>query len=465
NNNNNNNNNNNVAVAENRKDEKKLSSSSSWTNNGNRYLYRQKVCPRTVILSPSRELAMQTNEQAQKFVWKTGLRSAVLYGGGDLLQQLNEMRQDGCAIVVATPGRLYDLIRSGEVSMEAVEFCVLDEGDRMLDMGFLPQVQGIVREMPRKGSRQTVMLSATFPPNVQKLAQEFLHQHLFLAIGRVGSTHVFIRQKMVRVEDRDKLKHLIDLLTTCKGLCLIFVETRKNANNIENQLVREGFDAISLHGDRSQSEREHALSVFRSGKCPILVATDVAARGLDIPNVLWVFNYDLPKHIDAYVHRIGRTGRCGHTGNAISFVNDKDIPLLSRLLCLLKESKQEVPQWLIDMAVSCPHLDTWTSRHKFQSQMQSQLQSLPLQSQQQQYFYGQEYGYYPNYYSNHIFSHPLSERSTFGNRPFFNSGFTDQPRLTYQSREQNYERRPLKYGPMQMQTTHFLPRPKLESDN
>jgi len=130
---------------------------------------------------------------------------------------------------------------------------------------------------------------------------------------------------------------------------LIFVETRRDANSVENQLIREGFDAISIHGDRTQKEREHALSVFRSGKCPVLVATDVAARGLDIPNVKWVVNYDLPNNVEAYVHRIGRTGRCGHEGNAVAFVNDKNKPILQDLVHLLRETKQEVPQWFSEM--------------------------------------------------------------------------------------------------------------------
>jgi len=206
-----------------------------------------------------------------------------------------------------------------------------------------------------------LMFSATFPPEIQKLAQEFLGDYLFLAVGRVGSTNTFIRQKMVYVEDREKLKQLTDLLPTCEGLTLIFVETRRDANDVENQLIRQGFDAISIHGDRSQREREHALAMFRNGKCPILVATDVAARGLDIPNVLWVVNYDLPNNVEAYVHRIGRTGRCGHDGNAVAFVNDKNKPVLQDLLHLLRETKQDVPQWFSEMVYK-NRRDAWDKR-------------------------------------------------------------------------------------------------------
>jgi len=213
----------------------------------------------------------------------------------------------------------------------------------------MPQIKDIIREMPLKGVRQTLMFSATFPSEIQKLAQEFLDSYLFLAVGRVGSTNTFIRQKMIFAEDRDKLKQLMEILPTCEGLTLIFVETRRDANTVESQLIKEGVNAISIHGDRSQREREHALSMFRSGKCPVLVATDVAARGLDIPNVLWVVNYDLPNNIEAYVHRIGRTGRCGHDGNAVAFVNDKNKPVFQDLVHLLRETKQDVPQWFSEM--------------------------------------------------------------------------------------------------------------------
>ncbi|ETO22562.1 hypothetical protein RFI_14635 [Reticulomyxa filosa] len=325
-----------------------MTSSPPNKRNDRPFYHRGKATPRAVILSPTRELAIQIEEQARKFLWKTGMRSVVVYGGADAGSQLKNLSR-GCELIVATPGRLLDFMETGKVSVEAVQFCVLDEGDRMLDMGFMPQIQDIIREMPRKGSRQTLMFSATFPREIQELAQEFLEDYLFLAVGRVGSTNTFIRQKMVFVEDRDKLKQLMGTLPSCEGLTLIFVETRRDANTVEDELIREGFNAISIHGDRTQKEREHALSMFRSGKCPVLVATDVAARGLDIPNVLWVINYDLPNNIEAYVHRIGRTGRCGHDGTAIAFVNDKNKPVLQDLIHLLRETKQDVPQWFSEM--------------------------------------------------------------------------------------------------------------------
>ncbi|ETO21036.1 hypothetical protein RFI_16168 [Reticulomyxa filosa] len=324
-------------------------SSSDSGNNRRQSSFRSRVYPRAIILAPTRELAIQTEEQTRKFLWKTGMTSVVVYGGVQTGKQLRDLR-NGCEIIVATPGRLHDFIMRGVVCLDAVEFCVLDEGDRMLDMGFMPQVNELIQKMPKKGERQMLMFSATFPPEIQKLAQEFLQDYLFLAVGRVGSTNSFIRQTLVRVNARNKFEELVKLLQDCKGLCLVFVGTKRDAGFVENQLVREGLDAISIHGDRSQEEREHALAVFRNGKCPILVATDVAARGLDIPSVMWVINYDLPNNIEDYVHRIGRTGRCGNSGNAISFVTDSNANILKDLIHLLQENKQEIPGWCEEMA-------------------------------------------------------------------------------------------------------------------
>merc|ERR1719336_1694196 len=194
-----------------------------------------------------------------------------------------------------------------------------------------------------------MMFSATFPKEIQVLAQDFLHNYIFLAVGRVGSSTHLIEQKLQYVQNHNKVESLMDVLPHCDGLTLIFVATRRDADRIENILLEEGVEARSIHGDRTQYEREAALRDFRNGKCPFLVATDVAARGLDIPNVIWVINYDLPNQIDSYVHRIGRTGRCGNRGNALSFVNESNKPVLRDLLNTLQECGMDVPQWFVSM--------------------------------------------------------------------------------------------------------------------
>ncbi|CDR98025.1 DEAD/DEAH box helicase, putative [Babesia bigemina] len=309
--------------------------------------------PVCLVLSPTRELAMQTFNEARKFIYATGIRAVVLYGGSEVRKQLLDLER-GCDICVATPGRLADFIERCKVELKCVKYLVLDEADRMLDMGFAPQIRNIVnnRSMPQVG-RQTVMFSATFPKEIQQLARDFLHDYLYLAVGRVGSTNEFIRQRLLYADEEQKNRYLIKLLReNANGLVLIFVETKRRADTIEAFLLRENFMAVNIHGDRSQQDREEALRLFKTGERPILVATDVAARGLDINNITHVINCDLPSNIDDYVHRIGRTGRAGNVGIATSLVNETNRGILRDLLALLEESNQEVPQWFQKMVTA-----------------------------------------------------------------------------------------------------------------
>ncbi|GKC95429.1 DEAD-box ATP-dependent RNA helicase 37-like protein [Tanacetum coccineum] len=269
--------------------------------------------------------------------------------------QLRELER-GVDILVATPGRLVDLLERAKVSLEMIKYLALDEADRMLDMGFEPQIRKIVEQtdMPPPGARQTMLFSATFPREIQRLASDFLSNYIFLTVGRVGSSTDLIVQRVEYVQESDKRSHLMDLLHAQKDtgtngkqpLTLVFVETKKGADSLEHWLYSNGFPATTIHGDRSQPEREQALRSFKSGNTPILVATDVAARGLDIPHVSHVVNFDLPNDIDDYVHRIGRTGRAGKTGLATAFFNDNNTSLAKGLADLIQEANQEVPAWL-----------------------------------------------------------------------------------------------------------------------
>uniref|UniRef100_A0A1D1Z3Z3 RNA helicase n=1 Tax=Anthurium amnicola TaxID=1678845 RepID=A0A1D1Z3Z3_9ARAE len=311
--------------------------------------------PLALILSPTRELSCQTHEEARKFSYQTGVRVVVAYGGAPIHQQLRDLER-GVDILVATPGRLVDLLERARVSLKMIKYLVLDEADRMLDMGFEPQIRRIVEqvEMPLPGVRQTMLFSATFPQEIQRLASDFLSNYIFLAVGRVGSSTDLIAQRVEFVHDADKRNYLMDLLHVQRmsgaqgkqALTLVFVETKRGADSLEHWLCMNGFPATSIHGDRTQSEREQALRSFKSGIMPVMVATDVVGRGLDIPHVAHVINYDLPKDIDDYVHRIGRTGRAGKSGLATAFFNEGNRPLARSLVELMLEANQEVPAWL-----------------------------------------------------------------------------------------------------------------------
>ncbi|NXG41207.1 DDX3X helicase, partial [Psilopogon haemacephalus] len=319
---------------------------------------RRKQYPISLVLAPTRELAVQINEEARKFAYRSRVRPCVVYGGADIGQQIRDLER-GCHLLVATPGRLVDMMERGKIGLDFCKYLVLDEADRMLDMGFEPQIRRIVEQdtMPPKGVRHTMMFSATFPKEIQMLARDFLDEYIFLAVGRVGSTSENITQKVVWVEEVDKRSFLLDLLSATgkDSLTLVFVETKKGADALEDFLYHEGYACTSIHGDRSQRDREEALHQFRSGKSPILVATAVAARGLDISNVKHVINFDLPSDIEEYVHRIGRTGRVGNLGLATSFFNERNVNITKDLLDLLVEAKQEVPSWLENMAYEQHH--------------------------------------------------------------------------------------------------------------
>uniref|UniRef100_A0A0E0LD91 RNA helicase n=1 Tax=Oryza punctata TaxID=4537 RepID=A0A0E0LD91_ORYPU len=325
--------------------------------------------PRALVLAPTRELAaqvelmhfVQINEEAKKFSFQTGLRVVVAYGGTPMYNQLRDLER-GADILVATPGRLVDMVERSKVSLEAIKYLVMDEADRMLDMGFEPQIRKIVERMnmPRKSMRQTMLFSATFPPEIQRLASDFLSNYIFITVGRVGSSTDLIMQKVELLADGEKRGYLLDLLQRQsvgvansklqQPLTLVFVETKREADSLRYWLYSKGFPATAIHGDRTQQERESALRSFKTGLTPIMVATDVASRGLDVPNVAHVINYDLPKSIEDYVHRIGRTGRAGKAGAATAFFTESDQSLAKGLLELMTEAKQDVPDWLVQQA-------------------------------------------------------------------------------------------------------------------
>jgi ATP-dependent RNA helicase DDX3X len=269
----------------------------------------------------------------------------VCYGGAPIQGQMREL-DNGCNILVGTPGRLLDLIDRGRISFSNIQFLILDEADRMLDMGFEKDIRQLVEGRDMSSRRQTLMFSATFPKEIRQLAADFLRDYLFLKVGRVGSTTESITQQFKYLKSFEKQQEVVNQLRTIPGKTLIFSETKRDTDSLARYLYSQGFAATGIHGDRAQREREAALRSFKVGKIQVLVATDVAARGLDIDDVAHVINYDLPANIDSYVHRIGRTGRAGNLGKSTSFYTDENKGLSKALVKVLKESNQVVPDWL-----------------------------------------------------------------------------------------------------------------------
>lgn len=304
--------------------------------------------PKAVIVSPTRELAIQIYEQAKKFAYNSIVKTVVAYGGTSVIHQRNQILK-GCHILVATPGRLNDFVKRRHVSFESVEFVVLDEADRMLDMGFLPTVEEMLSDstMVATGERQTLMFSATFPEEVQHLAGKFLHNYIFVAVGIVGSACTDVQQFVHQVTKFQKRDKLLEILRQEQCQTLVFVETKRDADFLATYLCENDIKTTSIHGDRFQPEREQALWDFKKKICTTLVATGVAARGLDIQGIQHVINYDLPKSIDEYVHKIGRTGRVGNRGKATSFFDPIcDTSIAGDLARILKQAGQEIPNWL-----------------------------------------------------------------------------------------------------------------------
>lgn len=283
---------------------------------------RQDNDPRAVILAPTRELAIQIDKDARAIGRHTGLRFALIYGGVDYDKQRQQLR-DGCDVIIATPGRLIDYFKQHVFSFRAVEATVIDEADRMFDLGFIKDVRYLLRKMPPREERQGMLFSATLSYRVLELAYEHMNQPEKLAVETENVTADRVRQQVYFPAKEEKLPLLLNLLEHCNPQrSIVFVNTRAAAERVTQRLSRHGFKVGALSGDVPQAKRQRLLERFKRGDVEVLVATDVAARGLHIPDVTHVFNYDLPQDGEDYVHRIGRTARLGAEGDAISFACD-----------------------------------------------------------------------------------------------------------------------------------------------
>ena len=304
-------------------------------------LQRLLQCPRgrvnALIISPTRELAEQTCEAITELGRQTGLRSIAIYGGVSMQQQIQGLR-GGAEIAVACPGRLLDHIWKGTIDLSHVDVLVIDEADRMFDMGFLPDIRSILKCLTKQ--RQTLLFSATMPDDIRHLVKEVLHNPVTVQIGRtIPATTV--SHALYPVEQNRKTALLIELLRRIETeSVLVFTRTKHRTERVMQQLKRAGFRATSLQGDLTQGRRQAAIDGFRDGSVKILVATDIAARGIDVLSISHVINYDMPETTDAYTHRIGRTGRVEKNGDALSFVTSADTAMV-RALELILQAKLE----------------------------------------------------------------------------------------------------------------------------
>ncbi|XP_041983046.1 probable ATP-dependent RNA helicase DDX43 [Aricia agestis] len=309
----------------------------------------QREGPTVLIMAPTRELALQIDKEVSKYQYR-GIKSVCLYGGGDRKEQIKVVSK-GVDIVIATPGRLNDLVMARHLNIINFSYIVLDEADRMLDMGFEPQIRKSLFDV--RPDRQTVMTSATWPSGVRRLAESYMKDPIQINVGSLDLAAVHtVTQKILFVEEDDKDKALFEFIQNMDPTdkVIIFCGKKATARHIHTELCLKGIESQSLHGDRDQSDREAALDDMVTGAVNILVATDVASRGIDIKDLTHVVNLDFPRHIEEYVHRVGRTGRAGKTGIALSFISRNDWAHADELIKILEEANQEVPDELLSMA-------------------------------------------------------------------------------------------------------------------
>ena len=291
-----------------------------------------------LILAPTRELAVQVTDEINRFAKYTGIKSVTIYGGQSINLQHDKLRR-GVQIIVATPGRLIDHIKQGSIILDDVRFVVLDEADRMLDMGFIDDIKFILFYVNE--DRQTCLFSATMPPEILRLADEYMRQNKIehVRLNEEEITLETIDQSYLVVEEREKFKHLTDFIRrnqNAKSQTIVFAATKQRADRLAYKLRQEGFSAVTIHGDLSQKQRDYAMHKFKKGTEDILVATDIAARGIDVPAIGNVINYDVPEDPNVYFHRIGRTARAGGEGKAISLVSNDRISDFGRILAQTK---------------------------------------------------------------------------------------------------------------------------------
>ncbi|KAM9345860.1 putative ATP-dependent RNA helicase DDX5 isoform 2-T2 [Symphorus nematophorus] len=318
--------------------------------------------PICLVLAPTRELAQQVQQVAAEYGRASRLKSTCIYGGAPKGPQIRDLER-GVEICIATPGRLIDFLEAGKTNLRRCTYLVLDEADRMLDMGFEPQIRKIVDQI--RPDRQTLMWSATWPKEVRQLAEDFLKEYVQINIGALQlSANHNILQIVDVCNDGEKENKLIRLLEEImsekENKTIIFVETKRRCDDLTRRMRRDGWPAMGIHGDKSQQERDWVLNEFRFGKAPILIATDVASRGLDVEDVKFVINFDYPNNSEDYIHRIGRTARSQKTGTAYTFFTPNNMRQASDLISVLREANQAINPKLLQMAEDRGGKSNWS---------------------------------------------------------------------------------------------------------
>ncbi|KAF2900354.1 hypothetical protein ILUMI_05836 [Ignelater luminosus] len=320
--------------------------------------------PSVLIMAPTRELALQIEREVNKYTYKN-IKAVCIYGGGSRREQVNIVTQ-GVDIVIATPGRLNDLVQNGIITVKSITYVVLDEADRMLDMGFEPQIRKVLYDI--RPDRQTVMTSATWPPGVRRLADSYMESPVQVYVGSLDLAAVHtVTQTIIMMSDDEQEKYntFMEFATNMKAdeKAIVFCGKKARADNLSSELIVMGVDCQSIHGDREQVDREQALADITDGTVQILIATDVASRGIDIEDITHVINYDFPRNIEEYVHRVGRTGRAGRLGHSISYFTRGDWANAKELISILEEANQFVPEELYQMS---ERFEAWKARKELE---------------------------------------------------------------------------------------------------
>ena len=390
-----------------------------------RLMKGQRCTARALILSPTRELAEQTRKTFEMFGKAAGIKAISIYGGVSQTTQMRSLKRDLPEVIVACPGRLLDLLDQRVISLKNIETLVLDEADQMFDMGFLPTVRKIIESLP--APHQTLMFSATFPQEIRALAREFQREPVLIEVGSSSPVET-VRHVVCPVSQTDKYAALSSLLSgEADGSALIFARTKHRAKRLAIQLSNSGYSAVSLHGNLSQGQRDKAMRSFRNGEVRLMVATDIAARGIDIRGIAYVINFDMPDTAEAYTHRIGRTGRMHLSGVAMSFATPEDKQML------------RVIERLVDQPIERKYIEVARNNDELATESPARSETAPIRDERAPAY--RDSPARRGEQARHDPSAPRDQRAQYQNRPRHSQSSSPQQRPDNRQRPENFDQR------------------------